>query len=169
VEGGKADLYCAPRTGHKMGLGELEWTDVQNTFGNPKTATSTALRGFRFGVTSSSVSTQRNLTGSSISSSPSLGMRPQTPQESHSPTPSESAFACTRPPRTDEGCSLTPAPSMRHFASIVSPRGVEYGVLGGRDSPGSAGTPPATDRSAAPPAGPGSLAHPPSSSASPIA
>ena len=33
-----AVVHCAPRTGHIKRLGELEWTDVQHGFGNPKTA-----------------------------------------------------------------------------------------------------------------------------------
>ena len=55
-------VYCAPRTGHKKRLGELEWTDVQHGFGNPKTAIMHRPSGFRLGVTFSSAPAQRNLT-----------------------------------------------------------------------------------------------------------
>lgn len=101
-------VYCAPRTGHKMELGELEWTDVQNDLETRRRPPTPSFGVSGLGVNSSSVPAQRNLTGSSISSSPSTGTRPQTPQESKRPTPSESAFACTRPPRTDESGDAHP-------------------------------------------------------------
>ena len=101
-------MYCAPRTGHKKRLGELEWTDVQHGFGNPKTAIMHRPSGFRLGVTFSSAPAQRNLTASTISPSTSVRTTPQILQESHSPTPNEFASACTRPPRIDESDDTHP-------------------------------------------------------------
>ena len=75
-----SQLYCAPRTGHENGVGELDGLVITCEFWKPEDGSQHRPSGFLLGVTSPSTTASRLLKHHPISSSPSSDMTPQTPQ-----------------------------------------------------------------------------------------